>query len=164
MAVKGVTHSSMTVIGALFLEISSHVRSTKQIVYIGSEARTLILSEKALQDLGVIPVNFPSANMFHETNVSVVDTKSPFGKSKCGCPSRGVVTALQNTIPIEPTPANREKLEKWILQYYSSSAFNTCEHQRIPQMAGPDMTNEYHKWLVPIRPTNTTNGWSRYGY
>ena len=59
MNVKGVTHSPVTVLGAIFLQVSASGMYTKQIVYIVRGARSLILSEKALKDLGVIPKNFP---------------------------------------------------------------------------------------------------------
>ena len=64
MSVSGLGDSRVNVLGALFLEISSNGRCTRQIVYIASEARSMILSEKALKDLGVIPENFPCAGMF----------------------------------------------------------------------------------------------------
>ena len=60
MEVKGITHCPVTMLGALFLEISSHGKVTNQVVYIASEARSLILSEKALKELGVIPEQFPA--------------------------------------------------------------------------------------------------------
>ena len=64
MSVSGITNSPVNVLGALFLEVSSNGRYTRQLVYVASEARSLILSEKALKDLGVIPKNFPCAGMF----------------------------------------------------------------------------------------------------
>ena len=69
MSVSGITNSKATILGALFLEISSKGRSTRQLVYIVSEARSLILSEKALKDLGVMPQNFPCAGMFGPANI-----------------------------------------------------------------------------------------------
>ena len=55
-------------LGALFLEISANGRCTRQLVYIASEAHSLILSVKALKDMGVIPENFPCAGMFGPTH------------------------------------------------------------------------------------------------
>ncbi len=64
LEVKGITHFPVTMLGALFLEVSSNGMCTQQIVYIAHEARSLILSETALKDLGVIPTNFPTAGSF----------------------------------------------------------------------------------------------------
>ena len=46
MGVKGVASSKVSVLGALFLEISAGGRVTQQLVYIARGARRLILSEK----------------------------------------------------------------------------------------------------------------------
>ena len=48
MSVSGITISRVNVLGALFLEISANGRCTRQLVYIASEAHSLILSVKAL--------------------------------------------------------------------------------------------------------------------
>ncbi len=70
LEVKGITHFPVTMLGALFLEVSSNGMRTQQIVYIAREARSLILSETALKDLGVIPANFPTAGSFDGVMVS----------------------------------------------------------------------------------------------
>ena len=31
------------------------------------------------------------------------------------------------------------QLKQYLLDYYSSSTFNTCEHQPLPMMEGPQM-------------------------
>ena len=116
MKVKGVTHSSMTVVGALFLEISAKGRCTKQIVYIASEARRLILSEKALRDLGIIPGSFPTPNTFPEKlNEAechpIQEVIQNDIRNKCGCLERTEVPPMPTSIPFEPTEAHRENLE-----------------------------------------------------
>ena len=50
MSVSGLSNSRVNVLGTLFLEISANGRYTRQLVYIANEARSLILSEKALID------------------------------------------------------------------------------------------------------------------
>ena len=37
---------------------------------------------------------------------------------------------------VEPVPENREKLVKWLLDAFSSSAFNACSYQELPAMSG----------------------------
>ena len=66
LEVKGITHLPITMLGALFLEISANGMHTKQIVYIAREARSLILSETALKDLGALPPDFPTAGAFKQ--------------------------------------------------------------------------------------------------
>ena len=48
-----------------------------------------------------------------------------------------VPTATSSSLPIPATEKNRERLEKWLLDYYSSSSFNVCQHQPLPKMSGP---------------------------
>ena len=69
--VQGVTHSSLTMLGVLFLELSSNGICTKQMIYIAREAGSLILSETTLKNLGVIPSNFPTAGTFNVMPVRV---------------------------------------------------------------------------------------------
>ena len=148
MSVSGITNSKATILGALFLEISSNGRCTRQLVYIVSEARSLILSEKALKDLGVIPQNFPCAGMFGPANdaekSAVVSTVKPPDtpskvKNSCGCPLRTEVPPLPSKIPSSNPELCEKKLHQWILDYYAASAFNICPHQLTPTLTGPDM-------------------------
>ena len=41
------------------------------------------------------------------------------------------------TVPFAPVAENRQKLQDWLLDYYSSSTFNVCDHQPLPMMEGP---------------------------
>jgi len=41
------------------------------------------------------------------------------------------------TLPFPGTIDNRHKLERHLLDLYSASAFNVCEHQPLPLMSGP---------------------------
>jgi hypothetical protein len=75
--VQGVTHSSLTMLGVLFLELSSNGICTKQMIYIAKEAGSLILSETTLKNLGVIPSNFPTAGTFNVMSVRVRRKVSP---------------------------------------------------------------------------------------
>ena len=174
MKVKGVTHSAMSILGAIFLEISSGGRYTKQVVYIACEACRLILSEKALCDLGVITKNFPSPDTFpsNETNTESHHTPQVNSqviellgnKSKCGCLVRTHVPPIPTTIPFKPTAYNRENLAGWILKHYASSAFNICEHQPIPQMTGPDMIIRIDDDVSPVAihsPLPVPHHWKR---
>ena len=150
LEVKGITHLPVTMLGALFLEVSSNGMCTKQIVYIAREARSLILSESALKDLGVIPPDFPMAGAFRGPHAApaaticntdectMVASKSTT-KNACGCPARTEVPPLPSQIPTDKPEANRSFLHKWILNYYRTSAFNVCTHQMIPCLTGPDM-------------------------
>ena len=44
-----------------------------------------------------------------------------------------------STIPFEPIPENRERLERWFVETFAGSAFNTCTHQPLQGMTGVPM-------------------------
>ena len=112
MGVKGVTQSPVTVLGALFLEVSASGMCTKQIVYIARGARSLILSEKALKDLGVLPDSFPSAGMFTQRLQEVNAEVGTVTLNDCGCPLRAEVPPIPKVVPIEKPEQNRALLQK----------------------------------------------------
>ena len=43
---------------------------------------------------------------------------------------------MPTKLPYAPTEENIPKLKEWLLDYYGSTAFNTCEHQELPLMTG----------------------------
>ena len=173
MSVSGITNSKATILGALFLEISSNGRCTRQLVYIVSEARSLILSEKALKDLGVIPQNFPCAGMFGPANdaekSAVVSTVKPPDtpskvKNSCGCLLRTEVPPLPSKIPYSNPELCEKKLHQWILDYYAASAFNICPHQLTPTLTGPDMVITLKPGAVSVAyhsPIPVAHHWKR---
>ena len=57
----------------------------------------------------------------------------------CNCPRREFPLPLPTKLPCPATPENRAKLQGYILNYYKSSTFNTCEHQPLPLMSGPPL-------------------------
>ncbi len=63
------------------------------------------------------------------------------GDQKCytGCFKRTKPPPIPTSLPYPATEANREKLQQYLLDYYSSSTFNVCEHQTLPLMEGPPM-------------------------
>ena len=186
MGVRGVCQSKVSVLGALFLQISAGGRSTQQLVYIASGARMLILSEKALMDLGVIPENFPSAGTFgektqaqqlkislnpddyehanvHEVNEVRARAKA-IVKNECGCPLRTEVPPLPKCLPVEKPEQNRALLANWILIYYMTSAFNICPHQPSPEMTGPKLEIVTEEGAQPVAchsPIPIPHHWKR---
>jgi len=65
--------------------------------------------------------------------------------AECGCPMRKPPPPSPTEIPFPATEANRLKLQNWLVEYYSSSAFNTCKHQILPKMD----TKPLHLMLQP---------------
>ena len=61
-----------------------------------------------------------------------------YEQATCGCPKRTDPPPLPK-LPFPATEQNRERLENFILNYWSSSTFNICPHQPPPYMSGPPM-------------------------
>ena len=61
------------------------------------------------------------------------------GTSICECPERCLPPPPLTKLPHPATTENIPKLKNFLLSYYKSSTFNTCEHQVLPKMDGPPM-------------------------
>ena len=63
----------------------------------------------------------------------------------------------QSALPTEPPPgvnitdAGRvDMLKTWLLQYYGSTTFNTCEHQPLPLMTGSPLKLYVNPEAAPV--------------
>ena len=50
---------------------------------------------------------------------------------------------MPQELPYPSTNENRAKLEQWHLSHFPCSAFNTCEHQTLPEMTGQPLTAHF---------------------
>ena len=57
----------------------------------------------------------------------------------CGWPKRTQPPPTPTELPYPATKASLERLQEFLLDYYGSSTFNTCPHQRLPLMEAPPM-------------------------
>ena len=106
---------------------------------------------KAQIDFKMIPPSYPFCNPSQETSqVSHVEdplppTGSPYNtlSAPCGCPLRQDSPPMPQELPYPSTNENCAKLEQWLLSHFASSAFNTCEHQTLPEMTGQPLTAHF---------------------
>ena len=140
--IQGVTQSNLNIWGVLLAKITVGNVSTNQVIYICENARGLYLSESALRGLGCISPSFP------KNSASSCSTLSS-SQEKCSCPRRSPTPKRPSQIPVTPSEVNVKKLEEWILEYYKSSAFNTCEHQPLPQMTADPITIHFQPNVSP---------------
>ena len=117
------------------------VKSTRQMVYVTSKTDKLFLSREACTDLRIIPHKFPTMDEAEGTNPdnSIGATAVSPPHQECQCPKRAKPPPTPTSLPYPATEANRERLQQYLLDYYSSSTFNICEHQTLPLMGGPPM-------------------------
>ena len=131
--IKGITDNPLNIKGVIFAKIRAGLRETRQVIYVSENTSGFCLSEAALKDLDLIPGGFPAP--ISQQNATTNDN----GKAPCGCPRRMAVPPKPDSIPFAPTEANRPRLEQWVKDYFKSSAFNVCPHQRLQTMKGKPM-------------------------
>lgn len=141
MKLNSANNQSIKVLGAIILKVSGRsedgtAKETKQFVYVTNESDKFFLSRGACINLGLISDSFPAIG---ESTGSVSIAIPQDIQAECGCPRRNLPPPLPTELPFLATEENRGKLKNFLLEYYGSSTFNTCEHQPLTLMAGPPM-------------------------
>lgn len=128
-------------------------QSCATMVYISKQAQGFFLSLENMMDLGIVPKDFPAikpANIINQdvdpTN-AVVEDHIP--EKPCSCPTHTSVPEMPKELPFECIPEKNTKMRKWLLDFFASSTFNTCPHQRLPQMDGPPVEIHLKANAVP---------------
>ena len=142
MKMTAANRGAIDIIGALALRISGTSPSkttleTHQMVYYTSSTDRMFLSKQASIALWMIPPSFPTIGGTITPNTTKDAVPSNSQTQNCGCPHRQCPPPPPTSLPIGATEEKRECLEKWLLDYYSSSSFNVCQHQPLPKMFGP---------------------------
>ena len=157
----------LTVMGAVPVDVSIRNmpgHTSKQLLHIVSELKTLFVSKSCLMDLGVISPNFPMPPLQQE-KIDILEEDLQ-GRAPCGCLTRALPPDPPE-LPCEPTEENIPKLKQFIIDHYSSSTMNMCTHQQLPVMTGPPLhftlkpdakSVAVHKpavvpihWVAPVR-------------
>ena len=110
--------------------------------YITDSSERIFLSRDACIQLGMISESFPTVGEVH-SNCTIQHDPGAKGhgiNALCGCPARATPPPLPSNLLFPATDANRGKLETYLVEYYKSSTFNTCDHQMLPMMTGPPMS------------------------
>ena len=151
--VNAATSTPLVVKGAVLLQITAKNSTTnrtltsRQLVYISDSVNQLYLSKNACIDLGTIPPSFPSIGSccpdLEATPASITAVKAnkcsnsgvvSHGDTPCSCPTRTDPPPEPPVLPCSPTTENLPILKQYIMDRYSSSAFNCCEQQALPLM------------------------------
>ena len=137
LSMRGAIQEDLGVEGGIIVDISvndetGQPRSCKQIAYLSKKMTKAFLCREALEQLGMIHSDFPNIRA-QSANISAEPIQ------KCSCPVR---TADPPPIPTCLPPGLKgidedvPKLKEWLMKYYGSTTFNTCEHQPLPMMTG----------------------------
>ena len=137
MKMHAANENQITILGAAILRFSGKTKEdktieTRQIVYVTDSTSKIFLSREACVTLGIISQKFPTIG---ESTCSI----GPSVNTLCPCPKREQPPPPPKHPPFPATMENRGRLQQYLLDYYKSSTFNTCEHQPLPMMQGPPM-------------------------
>ena len=124
--------------GAILLRVSGtdnlgDTYTAVVMVYVSPDTNKFYLSREALIQLCVIPKNFPRVGAAMETS-SINDRRA-----KCGCPLRTMPPEMPEQLPFTCCPENNAKMKQFLGEYYASSTFNTCPHQVLEGITGPEL-------------------------
>ena len=148
MRMHAADNKDINILGATMLHITAknangRIFETRQMVYITDCSEKFFLSRGACVDLHIIPKDFPKIGETAHLCDAVLrnETGSPDSSptNLCDCPRRRKPPPPPRRLPFPATDENRERLQKYLLDFYRSSTFNTCDHQPLPLMEGPPM-------------------------
>ena len=141
MRMHAANKQNIKILGAVIVRLSGQSKAgrklqTRQILYVTDSADKLFISREACTSLVMISEDFPAigemASLYMNNQSSII----------CECPRRRQPPPRPTALPFPATQKNAPKLKQYLLDYYRSSTFNTCEHQSLPLMEGPP--NETH--------------------
>ena len=140
MKMHAANDSPLKILGAIILRFGGRnrkgeTRKTRQIVYVTDSTEKVYLSREGCIALGLISEGFPTIG--EAASVKQCDESKMAGD--CHCPRRQKPPPRPTTIPFPATEENKDRLQHWLLDYYKSSTFNTCEHQLLPMMDSPPL-------------------------
>ncbi|XP_071177635.1 uncharacterized protein [Mytilus edulis] len=154
MKMHAANNKGITILGATTLRISDrddqgrHVE-TRQMTYVTDNSDKLFISREACIALRMISDSFPTIGEIDDTqqtlgtenshnitnNIGSVNSLD----TTCNCPQRKLPAPMPRNVPYPATEDNLEKIKQFLMDYYKSSTFNTCDHQPLPLMDGPPM-------------------------
>jgi len=151
MRMHAANNQGIKILGAMALRITgSDARGdpveTRQLTYVTDNSDKFFISREACADLGVVSNTFPIVGEATATTVNqniedndISNLSSESGlTAPCSCPRRQLPPSRPQ-LPFPATEANKGRLRQFLVDYYKSSTFNTCDHQPLPLMDGPPM-------------------------
>ena len=180
MKMHAANNKGICILGATFLcllgkDQHGQTIETRQMTYVTDNSKKFFLSREACITLGIIPKDFPevstTCNTIQvpkpcESYDPTYDQNNDVSNRDCNCPARQKPPPPPINLPFPAIGTNRAKVQEYLLDYYKSSTFNTCEHQTLPLMEGPpmklmvdpDATPTAHHTPVPVPLARSSQG------
>ncbi|KAK3715193.1 hypothetical protein RRG08_040042 [Elysia crispata] len=143
MRMHSADNKDINILGATMLHITAknangRIFETRQMVYITDCSEKFFLSRGACVDLHIIPKDFPkfveTAHLCYAVLRNETGSPDCSPTNLCDCPRRRKPPPPPRRLPFPATDENRERLQKYLLDFYRSSTFNTCNHQPLPPL------------------------------
>ena len=116
---------------------------TKQLCYVCSRVDKAYMSRQGLEEMGIIGQNFPMS-------INAIDEQATTRDCDCDCPLRPSTPPS----PITTFPAglteSADEMKKYLLSYYKSTVFSTCECQPLPLLPGPPLRLNVDSEAIPV--------------
>ena len=137
----------------LVVDLPAHYTTTTAAICAGT-GEEMFLSKSVLVKLGIV----------HNTIIDEKVSISYVSKESCACTVRTAAPAPPSKPPVALTEANRQQLQDYLLEYYASSMFNNCTHQKLPGMAGEPLRVHIDEKIPPTtvnRPSTVSVHWEK---
>ena len=142
MQMHAANNQGINILGAMILRLTGQNKhgdpiETRQLTYVTDNSNKFFISKEACIALGIVSKKFPDigeATDAVESKGEDPDNPStgPALANPCHCPKRQLPPQRPQQLPFPATSANRGKLKEFLLDFYKSSTFNTCDHQPLP--------------------------------
>ena len=163
MKMSGAGADDLGIIGAIVLDIKTedgrgNELKTKQFTYVATRVSRVFLSRQAMEDLRIVNKDFPRP-MAEDETIGCIGNDVVDGEC-CDCPKRVTDPPRMPTELPEGFNGRDEevpRLKDWLLNHYSASVFNICEHQPLPKMSGPPLRLHMDPEVLPVAVHKTAS-------
>ena len=151
MQMHAANNQGIKILGAIAVRLTGkdargNPVETRQLTYVTDNSDKFFISREACADLGVVSNTFPivgettdiTANQNIENDDACMQSSESGLTAPCSCPKRQMPPPRPK-LPFPATEDNKGRLQQFLIDYYKSSTFNTCDHQPLPLMDGPPM-------------------------
>ena len=156
---SAINGEGINILGAVFLRLEGTDTSTGQSVQTAVMAHAtestdrFYISRQAMRELGIIPHDFPK---IHAPPINAASSNTELAIAPCGCPKHQLPPKRPGSLPYEPVEKNVDAMKLWLLDFFSSSTFNRCPHQRLPMMKGDPIKIHIDPEAIP-KPVYTAS-------
>ena len=161
LSLKAVNGEGISILGAVFLRVSGRDQSKGKrasagvMAYVTDSASNFYMSRKTMQDLGILPRNFPQVASQVDSCESRAKREGGKQHPECTCPPHSQPPGPPSTLPFKATVENQEKFNAWLMKRYEASTLNNCPHKPRPVMTGcPPMRIHIHPDTKPPKPAH----------